>query len=449
MSNGTGGPASSGFAPRLTLVDAALIVVGATVGIGIFFTPASAANVLPDGGLLLLAWTVAGLLSFAGALTYAELGALRSEAGGPYLYLRAAFGRGPSLLYGVGALGIVVSGAVALMATVFALNLARFVPYGEGAVPFVAAAAVALLTATNVLGVKPGARFNNALTGVKIATLLFLGISGLLLGRASSGAPAEAHAPPSGGGFLAALVPILFSYGGWQAVTSIAPEVRNPRRTLPLALALGSAIVVLLYLLANAGYLAVLGAREMARLETTFAVEVASRTMGGLASDAVAAAILVSALGVANAYVLVMPRIAYAMAEDGLFPRAVASLHPRFRTPHVALLGFGAWTIAVLFLSPDFDRLLGRVVAADWFFFAACGAALLKLRARLGPPAPGTFRTPLHPLVPVVFVLGAASVAVVAAVQNPLDSLAGAGLLAGAALVIAILSRRSYGSSGP
>lgn len=438
-----GGPSAQApaFAQRLTLLDATFIVVGATVGVGIFFTPASAARELPDGLLLLLAWAAAGGLSLLGALTYAELGALRSEAGGPFLYLRAAFGRGVALVYGVGALGVIVSGAIALMATVFAQNLSRFVPMPEGFVPVVAAAAIAAVVAVNVLGVKPGARFNNALTGVKIATLVLLGGAGLVAGRAPAEPPRPVGAA-EGGGFLAALVPILFSYGGWQAVTSIAPEVRNAKRTLPRALALGTALVVALYLLANAGFLATLGAGEMARLGPTFAAEAASLAFGRFASDAVAAAILVSALGVANAYVLVMPRIAFAMAEEGLLPRAVASIHPRFGTPHVALVSFGAWSIAVLLTSADFDALLNRVVAADWLFFGACGVALFRLRAVSGAPEPGTFRMPLYPLVPALFVAGAAAVAAVAAVRHPLDSLVGAGLLLGAAAAIGLLARR-------
>jgi len=438
MTRGEAPASSAGFVPRLSLCDATLVVVGATIGVGIFFTPASAAREMPHGALLLVAWAVAGVLSALGALTYAELGALRSEAGGPYLYLRTAFGKGPALVYGVGALGIVVSGAMALMATIFALNLARFVPIPDGAIPLVAAGAIAFLVAVNVLGVKPGARLNNALTAIKLATLAFLGLSGLVFGGAGE---ARASATAEGGGFLAALVPILFSYGGWQAVTSVAPEVLNPKRTLPIALAVGSLVVLAAYVLANAGFLAALGAGEMARLGPAFASEVASRALGRLASDLVAGAILVSALGVANAYVIAMPRIAYAMAEDGLFPRAVASIHPRFRTPHVALLGFGAWTTAVTLTSADFDALLARVVAADWLFFAACGAALFRIRARDGPPSRETFRMPLYPLVPALFVAGATAVAVIAAVKNPLDSLVGAGLLLGAALLIAAVAR--------
>jgi APA family basic amino acid/polyamine antiporter len=294
------------------------------------------------------------------------------------------------------------------------------------------------------MGVKPGSRLLNVLVLLKILALAALILGGLLLPRAAR-SPAATEFPQSSGGFLAfgaALIPILFAYGGWQSVNLVAEETREPRRTLPLALMAGMAIVIVVYLLANFVYLSVLSRPGLASTATP-AADALRRIFGAGADRLVAAAIAVSAFGFLDLTLLAQTRIYYAMGKDGVFLPALARLHPKFQTPALAIVLQAAWGI-VLALTGTYGELVDSVVFGDWIFFGLTVAAIFVFRRRLplGSREPGAFRTPGYPIVPALFVI-AAAVAVASAIRtNPVRSAVGTALLATGVPVYLLFTRR-------
>jgi APA family basic amino acid/polyamine antiporter len=437
-------PEAGGLRRVLGGWDAALITIGAVIGTGIFITSADIARVLPHGGLLLLVWAVGGLLTLAGALTYAELGVLYPDAGGIYTFLKEAYGPLWGFLYGWAAFLVIMSGGIAALAVAFGVYLGSFLPFfsidnvllavplGTGEWRFsggqlAAVGAIVVLTAINVLGVREGARFQNFLTVVKVAAIAaFAGIGFVVPARAT--AAIAAPLPESGvlAAFGVGMIAALWTYDGWYGATFSAGEMRNPRRDLPLGLIAGTGIIMALYLGLNAVYLRALPLEAMAatpRIGET----AAAALFGSGAARLVSAAVVVSTFGCLSATILYSPRIYLAMARDGLFFRSLATVHPRFRTPARSLWAQSAWAI-VLTASGTYEQLYTYVVFAAVLFHVATGAAVFTLR-RKRPDAPRPYRVWGYPWVPALFI--AASLALVANTlwEKPVESLWGLGLV--------------------
>ena len=409
-------------------------MVGGIIGSGIFFTPAETARALPSAGLVFLVWAVGGVVALAGALTYAELGAMMPDAGGAYVYIREAFGRLPAFLYGWMALLSIGTGALAAVALGFAGYAARFVDLAPvGGQIGVAAATIVVLTITNYFGIKPGAMLQNVLAVAKIAALAALILGGFALWTTLGGPPLVANAPPPraslASGLAAAFVAVLFTIGGWQQMNMVAGEIRDPARTIPRALALGIGIVIAIYLGANAVYLHALG-RDGLAASGAVAADTATRLVGPVGATLISIAAMLSILGFVNVVILATPRIFFAMARDGVFLQAAARVHPRFGSPYISVMIMGAWALALLLLTRgEIGALLSGVVFADWIFFGLGAASVFVLR-RTRPDAPRPYRAFGYPIIPGFFVVAAIFGIVSAYVASLRTSLIGTGILA-------------------
>jgi APA family basic amino acid/polyamine antiporter len=414
------------FRRALGPFDATMVVIGGIIGSGIFINPYLVARGLDTPALVLGVWAVGGLVALAGAFAYAELGSLLPRAGGQYVYLRDAWHPLAGFLYGWALLFLIESGAIAAVAITFAEYTLRLTGGSGGWVRPVAIGTIVLLSVINYFGVKPGSRVLNLFVVLKVAAL------GAIILFAWSAPPAEAWMTaarlddtPSGAvAFGAALIPVLFAYGGWQNANYVAEEMRDPVRHLPRSLVLGTFAVVAIYLLVNVAYLRALGLEGLAAT-TTPAAEAVGRWLGSGGERFVAAAIAISTFGFLDLAVLAPTRVYYAMAADGSFFPGLARLHPRFQTPTLAIVLQSSWAI-VLALTGEYGDLLDTVVFADWIFFGCTVAGLFVLRRRLPAAA---FRTPGYPWLPALFV-GIAVVVVYSTVRaEPVRSAVGAGLL--------------------
>jgi APA family basic amino acid/polyamine antiporter len=427
--------------------DAALLTIGSVVGTGIFLTTSDMAAVLPGTGLILAVWAAGGLLTLAGALTYAELGVLFPRAGGLYHYVKEAYGPLWGFLYGWIAFLVIMSGGIAAIAVAFGQYLASFVPaLAETAfavrlpglpaleitgIQLAAVGAIALLTAVNHLGLEEGAWVQNALTVLKVGAILVFGIAGFLVSAPASPAQAPpAAAVPAGGALLAAfgvaMIAALWTYDGWYGLTCSAGEVRDPARSLPRGLILGTLAVVVLYLLLNLAYVRALPVGAMAA-EPRIAEAAASRLFSPGAARLVSLAVLVSAFGCLSSTILYSSRIYLPMAADGLFFRSLAAVHPRFRTPVRSLWAQSAWA-ALLALSGTYAQLYTYVVFSSVLFHAATAAAVFVFRRRR-PDLPRPYRTWGYPVVPALFILACLLLIGNTLAESPVESLLGLGLL--------------------
>lgn len=431
------------FRRALSLFDATMVVVGGIIGSGIFMLPSLVAQRLPSSALVLAAWVAGGAIALAGAFAFAELATLFPKAGGQYVYLREAYHPLVAFLFGWASLLMIQGGGLGAVAITFSQYTLRLLGRDFSA-SAAAAIAIAVVAAVNVVGVKPGSRLLNVLVILKLAALAALIGGGLLLRPAPvpPTAPPVSAAPFSLLAFGAALVPILFAYGGWQSVNLLAEETAEPRRTLPRALMIGTGIVVAVYLLANVVYLSVL-TREGLAATATPAGDAVSRIFGPGADRLISAAIAVSAFGFLDLTLLAQTRIYYAMGADGVFFPALGRLHPRFHTPALAIGIQAAWGI-VLVLTGTYGELVDSVVFGDWIFFGLTVAAVFRFRRRLPLERreAGAFRMPGHPLLPALFVAAALLVVASAIRSNPARSAVGAALLASGIPVYLFYDRR-------
>jgi APA family basic amino acid/polyamine antiporter len=418
---------------ELGLFSATLLVVGGIIGSGIFFTPAEVARPLPDSGWVLAVWAFGSVVALAGALTYAELGAMMPDAGGAYVYIREAFGGLAAFLYGWMILASIATGALAAVAMGFANALGRLAPLDAvgGPVP-VAAATIVALTITNYLGVRPGAVVTNVLTVAKVAVLALLIVGGLALwGRLGPAPPVLGAPPPRASllvGLAAAFPPVLFTIGGWQQMNMVAGEIRDPGRTIPRALGLGIAVVVACYLGANAVYVRALG-RDGLALSASVAADAAVRLIGPAGARLVAVGVMLSILGFVNVTILANSRVVFAMAQDGAFAERAARVHPRYGSPYVSIVVMCVVALALLVITRgDLGQLLSAVVFADWIFFGLGAASVFVLR-RKWPDAPRPYRALGYPVVPAFFVLAAAAGVASSFVASARTSLLGVGIL--------------------
>jgi len=386
------------------------IVIGAIVGVGIFFTPSRVAAVAGSESLALWTWVLGGVVALLGALTFAELGGMVDKSGGHYELLRDAYGPMVAFCFVFCNSTAILAGGIGIIAIVSAENLLVVMGAsspGNAVVP-VAIALIAALAGANVVGVRWGAAIQNATVIAKIAALACIVGLAMVLARQVADTPVVSAAPASEQSLFtrlfAGLVPALFAYGGWQHALWVGGEVKDARRTVPFAIVTGVAIVVLVYVATNWAYLHLLGydAVVSSRALASDAASVAWPTTG---ARLIAGAVALSAFGALNEQILSGPRLLFGMARDGRFFAPFAATHARFATPwpSIALVASLAALLITLAGKNGVDRLLTGVVLVDAVFFALTGAALLVLRSRR-PLAPRAVRVPLYPLVPGLFV---------------------------------------------
>jgi len=405
-----------------------MAVVGGIIGGGIFRTPATVAQRLGTPDLVLLAWVLGGIVALIGAFCWGELGQRRPRAGGGYVYLRETFGPLSAFLYGWTLVLVIATGAIAAVAVTFAdYTLALLGVPHRFSVPL-AVAAIVFLAGINYGGVRPAAITQNIFTILKLTALAALIAAGILLTIPTA---SYRPLPPStvGAGALgSALVPVLFTYGGWQQTNFIAEEIIEPERNLPRALVLGVTIVVAVYLLTNLAYLRVLGYAGLAA-STAPAADTMRAVLGPAGGKIIAAGIALSTFGFLNLVILVTPRVLQAMAADGVFFRRFAVLHPAYQTPTAAIVALAAFAV-LLTLTGTFGQLVDYVTFGDWIFFGLTAACLFVYRFReQGAGSRKHFRVPGYPVTVIIFVLVAAYVVFSSIVSNPRNAAIGAGLI--------------------
>lgn len=378
-----------------------MIVVGIIVGSGIFRVPSSIAAEVGSTGAIAVLWVIGGLITLCLALSLGELAALYPRAGGNYVYLREAYGPGLAFVYGWTFL--LINPAIwAGIALIFAEYLAHFVPMEASTRRLVAVALIAFATLVNCCSVRWAVTIQNAATTAKAVALFAVAAAIFSIGSRSGGALGQPPTfdVPSFGSFGVALVSVLFAYEGVVSFCSLAGEVREPSRALPRALTLGLGLVIALYLSINAAYLYALPLQEVAA-STLVAADATMKVAGPAAANVVAGLVMLTTFGTVMACALADPRVFYAMAQDGLFVRRIGALHPRFQTPHLAVLISGAIAIAYASLH-KFEELTAIFILGLWPFYTLSAIAVIVLR-RKAPELERPYRTPGYPYVPAIF----------------------------------------------
>ena len=400
---------------KLSRLDATLLVMGGIIGVGIFFTPQLAAQLAGSGPLVLGVWLFGGLVALCAAFTFAELGATFPQAGGWFVYLREAFGRLPAFLFAWVVLTVISTGAAAAVSKFGVAQLHVALPglgvAGNDLAQSVSAAlVVAVITAVALSGIKSAARVQNLCMLTKLLVLAALVVCGLVLATpgADGALDAAGASPVAGGasftGALSALKPVFFAYGGWQMVAYIAPQVRDPERTLPRAIVFGVTGVIAIYLIVNYAYLNALGIDGLAA-DPGFATHLAREASGDLGERLVAGGMAVSALGWCIVLIITSPWLYVAMAREGLFFESVGRLHPTRGVPSLALCIQLAAALAYIFAG-NIDTLVNAVVFVEWIFHGLVAWALIRLRSsRSDLTRPYT--SPLFPLAPLVYLVAA------------------------------------------
>lgn len=415
------------LARSLTRVNAIAMVAGTIIGASIFVQPSEIARYLDSPAQIMAVWIACGVLTLFGALVCAELASAFPQTGGLYVFLRDSFSPLAGFLWGWAMFWTMHSGIVAAIAVVFARYAAFFVPVDDVGIRVIAVLAIAALTALNYVGVRAGSRVQTALTAAKLAAILLMVAIGLLF-AGERPEPATSAAPEAGTlrDFLLAMVAGLFAYGGWHMVTYTAGETRMAAKTIPLALVAGVGIVTACYIALNILYLQILPL-DAVRSSTRIAADAADALVGRGGSAVMAVLVMVSSIGALTGIVLTGPRVYYTMAQDGLAPRWLAYVHPRFQTPSRAILAQGVWC-AVLASTGAYRALFTRVIYTEWLFFALMAAGLFVLRRRPGY-APG-YRTWGYPFVPVIFIVASLAIVINQIASDPYDAALGMGMVA-------------------
>ncbi len=415
---------------RLGVWSMAAMVAGTMIGSGIFRVPAATAAETGAAGAMMLIWVLGGAVALFGALALAEVAALYPRAGGMYVYLREAYGPLTGFLFGWLSLIIIPSGCAAI-ALVFAEYLGRLFPAVESQVRPLAAVAIIVLVGCNYRSVRFGAGIQNLSAAAKISAVLILTAAAFALGPAGGGAWSSSSSltPTSWGGFGLGLVTVLWAYNGWQDAAALAGEARDPGRTMPRALIGGNLAVAAVYLAANAAYLRVLSLDEIGR-SPLVAADVAVRLFGPVGNTLIAALVCVSTFGALNGVLMIYSRVFFAMADDRLFFRMVAAVHPRYATPYVALLLLGGLSVAYL-ASRTFEQLIETFILGSLPFWALAVGAVVVLRWKR-PELSRPYRAWGYPVVPAVFVLAMLALMLNSLYQHPGATIASLGaVLAG------------------
>jgi basic amino acid/polyamine antiporter, APA family len=413
---------SEKLARSIGMTQATAMVVGTIVGSSIFVQPSEVSRAVPTFGGMLLVWIAAGALTWFGASICAELASAYPRTGGVYVFLREMFSPAAGFLWGWAMFWSMHSGIIAAIAMVFGRYAATLVPLGDVGIRLVAVAGIIVLSAINYLGVRPGSAVQTGLTITKIAAIGVLLI--LLFGSG------PVHMPASAGeieprGFLRALVAGLFAFGGWHMVTYAAEETRDPERTIPRALMFGTAAVVVVYLALNSAYLLVLPF-DRVLASTHIAFDATLATVGPTAASAISVLVIVSSFGAMSGIILAGPRVYYAMAEDGLLFKWMGTIHPRHRTPYVAIVMQAIWS-SVLVWTGTYGVIVSRVIYTEWIFFAALALGTMALRR--GRAYAPRFRAWGFPVVPIVFALVCLAIVLNQIAADPRESAAGLALV--------------------
>lgn len=442
-----GAEVGTGPRPMLSVADAVSVIVGVVVGIGIFRSPSLVAANTGSLALLALAWVLGGLVSLAGALCYAELGAAYPHAGGDYHYLSRAFGRGVAFLFGWARMTVIQTGSIAAAAFVFGDYVCAIAGATSAwAAAASAAGAVALFTALNAVGVQHGRWTQNVLSGAKLLGGVLVIGGGLLLARRTGAL--EVAEPARQGAFGLAMVFVLYTYGGWNEAAYISAEIRDVRRNMLRSLLAGTALITCLYLLANAAYVRALGVPGVASSDAV-AADTMRAALGDSGSVAVSVLVALAALGVTNACVLTGARTTYAFGRDTRLFWPLGQWHQALGTPVAALVAQGAISLVLvlfgLLTRKGFETLVAYTAPVFWLFFLLAGVSLIVLRGR-EPDTDRPFRVPLYPLVPLAFC------AACAYMLHASVAYAGIGALAGLAVLalggVALLLSRCSGGAG-
>jgi len=415
---------------NLTLFDMTMIATGSVIGSGIFLTPAIIARALPSPSWILLVWVLGGLMALTGALSFAELGAMKPQAGGVYVYLAETYGPIFGFLYGWVYFLVVNTGGVAALSIAFATYFGYFVPLSPTGLKIVAITGILLLTIINVRGVKTGAIFSDLFTVLKLIGIVGLIAIGMGWGSTSTtdfSAPLTNLSGGLGSALAIAMVGVIWSCGGWQHATFTAGEAKNPRRTVPLGMIIGAIIVTVIYLLTNVAYMLLLSPVEIAA-SPRVAADAVETVLGPIGGSLIALAIFISTLGTAGIYTMTAPRIYFAMANDGIFFKKIAEVHPRYRTPAFSIIFQSTWVIVLILFWGTFESLISYVVFTDAIFFALTAAAVLVLRKKM-PAANRPYRTFGYPITPLIFIAIEGWLVFNTMFKKPAESLAGLSLL--------------------
>jgi len=439
------------LARRLGFTSAMMVVIGSVIGSGIFLTPQNVAATVQVPGVMLFVWVLTGILTLAGALTNAEIANEIPDAGGQYVFFRVLYGDLLAFLFGWSAFIVYQTGSIAAIAVAFARYFGYFVdlpvlppsieawqlplignihPFEAIGVKLVAIGAIVLMAVINYLGVQFGGFVQNLFTSAKI-----LAIGGIIVLSIGFGSGNAANffplwGEPASGNLLTAIgvamIATLWSYDGWNSLTFMAGEVKNPRRTIPLALVLGTIAIIFIYVLTNIAYLYILPIEQIASSKLV-AADVVESVLPGLGGGLIAAVVMVSTFGGVNATSMTTARVYYAMSADKLFFKGMEKTHPVYKTPGRALIIQAVWA-CILTLSGTYDQLFTYVVFAAWIFYALGAAGIFIMRRKMPNPERG-YRVPLYPVVPLVFVAVATWFVVNTLLVQTADSVVGALLL--------------------
>lgn len=437
----------TGLVRQLGLFDSSMVLVGIVIGSGIFLTTGIMAKSIPSGGLILLAWLVGGLLTLAGALTYAELGAAMPEAGGQYIYLKEAYGPMAGFLFGWIMFLVYQTGTIAALALAFGEYVGHFfpslgmentilslnIPFFQNSLEYSLSAGqitgifvIILLSIFNFIGVGLGKSIQNLFTVIKIGTIAAIIILGFAIGKGTS--PDLALNPTGMNfgsiiiGFGLSLVAVAWAFDGWNNINFVAGEIKNPRRNLPLALILGTLGITCLYVLINYIYLYALKVPDMVGV-VRIAETATGALFGAATGSLISVLVLVSVFGSLNGTILVGPRVFYAMAKDGLFFRKVAQVHPRFRTPGFSILFQAIWA-SVLTLLGTFEQIFTFAMFIAIAFWIAAAATVFTLRKKR-PDLPRPYKTWGYPVVPAIFIFTSCGILLNTLLEKPVEALAG------------------------
>ena len=449
---------------RLGPIDAAAIIVANVIGGGILFTPPQVAAAVPNAWLFLLTWLLGGLLAFVGAMAYAELAALRPRAGGEYVYLREAYGPLAGFLTGWTSFVAGFSGAIATSAVIFASYLGRFIPFAGNTDPFVSLVLIpgvfsvsvspqVIVSITLVIGmawihirgVGPGRLVGNLLAALKVSSFIIFIAIGFSFGLGNI-EHFTATAPVRPVNWLAALIPVMFTYSGWNAAAYVAEEIRDPGRNVPRALALGTGAVIAIYLALNALYIYVVPIEQLATVDVSILDFIADRMLGSAAGNVMAVIALISLSASISAMTFAGPRVYFAMARDKVFVRSASRVHSRYRTPAIAIIAQAVWS-SFLIMSAQADTLVTYTGFSIVLFSAIAVTAVFVLRAR-EPKAERPFLALGHPFLTALYVLVSTLILLNGLINNPGPT--GAGvlvILAGVPLYFLFRRTRPVGST--
>jgi len=393
------------LAKELTLYGLIMVAIGSCIGSGIFVTPSQIAGLIPSSGLILVVWALGGIIALTGALTFGELGALFPKAGGIYVFLKEAYGGWLGFLYGWAYLVIITSGSIAVLSLAFTHYLGFFIPMNKTWETITSIFTIAMLTTLNVFRANFGEIFSNIFTGLKILGITLIIIAGFFMGDSSLSFGQPVFSGNSGAtlsGFGVALTGVLFSYGGWQHASFLAGETKNAARNVPMAMIAGASIVTVIYLLVNVSYMLLLPVSKIVSSDKIAADAVSTVIpYGGIL---IAGLIAISTFGTIGIYTLSAPRIYYAMANDGLFFRSIARVHPRFRTPVNAIIVQSVWSVLLLLFWGTLENLITYTVSVEWIFYTLAAAGIFIFRKKYRN-AERAYKTTGYPVTPLIFIL--------------------------------------------